>query len=173
MVAERGDLMAFFASQDINVTTFDHDPVFTTAESGALHDGIPGGHAKNLFVKDKKGKLFLIVAEHDAEIDLKRIHLIIGAQGRVSFGRADLLMEALGVAPGSVTPFALINDQKEQRVTPVFDAAMMRHDVLNYHPLSNDATTSITRSDLIKFVKACGHEPKVLAVSQQAQNAGL
>lgn len=173
MPASRDDLMAFFKDLDIETTTIDHEPVFTVAESGDLHDRIPGGHTKNLFVKDKKGRLFLIVALHDAEIDLKKVHQVIGAQGRVSFGNADLLMEVLGVEPGSVTPFTLINDRDEQRVTPVFDAAMMQHNVLNYHPLQNDATTSISADDLMKFARACGHDPQILAVSEEAKAAGL
>jgi len=173
MPATRDDLLAFLNSLGIAVTTMDHDPVFTVAESGDLHERIAGGHTKNLFVKDKKGRLFLVVALHDATIDLKKVHQIIGAQGRVSFGNADLLMETLGVVPGSVTPFALINDREAQRITPVFDAAMMQHAVLNFHPLSNDATTSISAVDLIAFAKACGHTPQVLAVSAEAQAAGL
>jgi Ala-tRNA(Pro) deacylase len=173
MPASRDDLMDFFDSLGIKVTTVDHEPVFTVAESGDLHDRIAGGHTKNLFLKDKKGRLFLVVALHDATIDLKKIHHLIGAQGRVSFGNADLLMEVLGVTPGSVTPFTLINDREAQRVTPVFDAAMMGHDILNFHPLSNDATTTISRADLLAFAKGCGHEPQVLAVSEEAQSAGL
>ncbi|QFT29708.1 Prolyl-tRNA editing protein ProX [Labrenzia sp. THAF82] len=173
MPASRDDLMTFFKDLEIEVTTTDHDPVFTVAESGDLHDRIPGGHTKNLFVKDKKGRLFLIVLLHDAEVDLKKVHQIIGGQGRVSFGNADLLMDVLGVEPGSVTPFSLVNDRESQRVTPVFDAAMMQHDVLNYHPLKNDATTSISASDLLKFAKACGHSVAVLAVSEEAKAAGL
>ena len=173
MAATRAQLMDFLAGLGIEVSTVDHQPVFTVAESGDLHERIPGGHTKNLFLKDKKGRLFLVVALHDAEIDLKKVHQVIGAQGRVSFGNADLLMEVLGVVPGSVTPFSLINDREALRVTPVFDAAMMEHEVLNYHPLSNDATTSIGRDDLVAFAKACGHEPQVLAVSVQAQEAGL
>jgi len=173
MPASRNDLMDFFTAHGIEVTTLDHQPVFTVAESGDLHDRIAGGHTKNLFLKDKKGRLFLVVALHDATIDLKKIHQIIGAQGRVSFGNADLLMEMLGVTPGSVTPFSLINDREGQNVTPIFDAAMMEHKVLNYHPLLNDATTSIAREDLLKFAEACGHSPQVLAVSAEAQELGL
>ncbi|KZM50986.1 prolyl-tRNA synthetase associated domain-containing protein [Labrenzia sp. OB1] len=173
MPASREDLMNFFGELDIDVTTVDHDPVFTVAESGDLHERIPGGHTKNLFVKDKKGRLFLIVALHDAQIDLKKIHQIIDARGRVSFGNADLLMEVLGVEPGSVTPFSLINDRDAQRVTPVFDAAMMQHNVLNFHPLRNNATTSLQADDLMKFADACGHSVRVLAVSEEAAEAGF
>ncbi|GAB4519740.1 MAG: prolyl-tRNA synthetase associated domain-containing protein [Roseibium sp.] len=171
MPATRDDLMAFLKELGIEVATTDHEPVFTVAESGDLHERIPGGHTKNLFLKDKKGRLFLVVALHDADIDLKKIHQVIGAQGRVSFGNADLLMEVLGVEPGSVTPFSLINDRQDHRVTPVFDAAMMRHEILNYHPLKNDATTSIAAEDLLKFAGACGHDAKVLPVSDGAKAA--
>lgn len=169
MPATREELMAFFESQGLAVSTVDHEPVFTVAESGDLHERIPGGHTKNLFLKDKKGRLFLVVALHDATINLKKIHEVIGGQGRVSFGNADLLMQVLGVLPGSVTPFALINDRDAQRVTPVFDAAMMRHSVLNFHPLQNNATTAISNSGLLAFARACGHDPLVLAVSEEAQ----
>lgn len=167
MPATREDLMARLDALGIETKTLDHERVFTVEESAKIDREIEGGHTKNLFLKDKKGRLFLVVALSDATIDLKRIHTRIGAQGRVSFGNAELLEEVLGVTPGSVTPFALINDA-EGRVTPVFDAAMMRHEILNYHPLSNDATTSIARDDLLAFARACGHEPQIVAVSDEA-----
>ncbi|GGB38771.1 DNA-binding protein [Roseibium aquae] len=169
MPATRDDLMAFLDGLGIRTTTVDHAPVFTVAESGDLHERISGGHTKNLFLKDKKGRLFLVVALHDATIDLKKIHQVIGAQGRVSFGNADLLMEVLGVMPGSVTPFALINDRDARRITPIFDAALMDHAVLNFHPLSNDATTSVAAEDLMAFARACGHDARIIRVSEEAQ----
>ena len=170
MPATRQDLMTRFDELGIQTTTVDHERVFTVAESSRIDREIEGGHTKNLFLKDKKGRLFLVVALSDATIDLKRVHTLIGAQGRVSFGNAELLEDVLGVTPGSVTPFALINDT-QQRVQPILDAAMMAHDTLNYHPLSNDATTSIARADLLAFVRACGHEPQIIAVSEEAQAA--
>lgn len=173
MPASREELMDFFAAHSISVSTIDHEPVFTVAESSNLHDQIPGGHTKNLFLKDKKGNLFLVVALSDAVIDLKAVSGIIGAQGRVSFGKPDLLLEVLGVVPGSVTPFSLINDREAQRVSVVFDAAMMELELLNYHPLSNNASTAISRDDLLRFAKACGHEPRILAVTDEAKAAGL
>lgn len=159
----------FLEDLNIPVSTIDHEPVFTVAESADLHDRIPGGHTKNLFLKDKKGNLFLVVALHDATIDLKKISSIIGASGRVSFGKADLLEEVLGVTPGSVTPFSLINDRGAQRVSVVFDADMMEQEVLNFHPLLNNASTAISAEGLMVFAKACGHDAKVLAVSAEAQ----
>lgn len=160
----RSDLMAMFAELKIETTTLDHPPVFTVAESKDIKAAIPGGHTKNLFVKDKKDNVFLIVAEGDAAIDLKRVHEKIGAQGRVSFGKPELLMELMGLTPGSVTPFGVINDTSN-RIKVVLDAPMLEHDILNYHPLLNDATTSIKRADLITFLKATGHDPLIVTVS--------
>ncbi|MEI2386736.1 prolyl-tRNA synthetase associated domain-containing protein [Breoghania sp. JC706] len=170
MPATRQDLMARFDQLGIATRTTEHERVFTVAESSKIDRQIEGGHTKNLFLKDKKGRLFLVVALADATIDLKHIHQLVGAQGRVSFGNGELLEEVLGVSPGSVTPFALINDT-QRRVTPVLDAQMMTFETLNYHPLSNDATTSITRDDLLVFIRSCGHEPQIIAVSEEAKEA--
>ena len=150
MPLTRVDLLARFAELGIATTTHDHPAVFTVAESGAVKAAIPGGHSKNLFLKDKKGRIFLVTAEGDAAIDLKAISEKIGASGRVSFGKPELLMELLGVAPGSVTPFGIVND-RERLVTVVIDAALMTHEILNFHPLENTATTSIARADLVRF----------------------
>src|SRR5262249_34859646 len=116
---------------------------------------------KNLFLKDKKGALVLVVVLEDAMIELKSLHRLIGASGRFSFGSAELLHETLGVEPGSVTPFAAINDTSG-RVNVVLDAAMMAHGTLNYHPLRNTMTTSIASADLVRFLKATGHDPRVM-----------
>lgn len=145
-------------------STKNHPPVFTVSESQSLRDEIPGGHTKNLFLKDKKGRFFLVTVEEDAEIDLKGIHRLIGATGRVSFGKPEPLMELLGVVPGSVTAFGAVNDT-EGSVTVVLDEALMRHDTINAHPLRNDATTSIGRDDLVRFLESTGHTPLIVALS--------
>ncbi|MBV8663181.1 MAG: prolyl-tRNA synthetase associated domain-containing protein [Hyphomicrobiales bacterium] len=161
MPATPEDLIAFLDSLGVATTTVEHPPLHTVEDSQALRGDIPGGHAKNLFVKDKKGRLFLLVVEEDATVDLKRAHEKIGAQGRVSFGSAELLEEVWGVRPGAVTPFGAINDA-EQRVTVVLDAAMMQRERLNYHPLVNTRTTGLASADLMKFLRATGHEPLVV-----------
>lgn len=144
--------------------TVRHPPLFTVEQSRNLRGQIPGGHTKNLFLRDKKSALFLVVALEDAEIDLKGLHRVIGASGRFSFGAADLLFEVWGVEPGSVTPFGAINDT-EARVTVVLDAAMMEYATLNYHPLVNTMTTSIARDDLVRFLESTGHPPRIERVS--------
>lgn len=149
---------------NISHSTTLHAPVFTVAESQSLRDQIPGGHTKNLFLKDKKGRYFLVTLEEDAEVNLKSIHTLIGASGRVSFGKPEALMEKLGVTPGSVTIFCAINDPGHE-VTIVIDAPLLEHDTINAHPLSNDATTSIGREDLIRFLADTGHAPMILKVS--------
>jgi Ala-tRNA(Pro) deacylase len=160
----RADLLDRFRDLGIATTTVDHAAVFTVAESRHVKAAIPGAHSKNLFVKDKKGRIFLVTAEGDAAIDLKTISEKIGASGRVSFGKPELLLELVGVTPGSVTPFGVINDA-DGRVTVVVDAAMMEHEILNFHPLENTATTSIGREDFVRFLAACGHPPLIVAVS--------
>lgn len=172
MPLTRVDLLARLEAQGIEAPTTDHRAVFTVEESEELHDQIPGGHSKNLFLKDKKDRVFLVSVLADATVDLKRIHTLIGAQGRVSFGKPELLMDLLGVAPGSVTPFGIVNDT-EGRVTVVIDAALMAHETLNFHPLENTATTSIARADLVRFLTGEGHPPQVIAVTNEAIAAGL
>ena len=161
------DLFAFLAALSIKIATVEHPPLFTVEDSQALRGDIPGGHTKNLFVKDKKGRLFLLVLGEETEVDLKRVHEKIGAQGRVSFGSAELLEEVWGVLPGAVTPFGAINDVAG-RVSVVLDEAMMRHERLNFHPLVNTRTTGLASADLIKFLRATGREPMVLALGREA-----
>jgi Ala-tRNA(Pro) deacylase len=158
------DLFAFLDGLGISVRTKSHPPLFTVADSQALRGEIPGGHTKNLFLKDKKDNFFLVTVGEDAEVDLKQIHHVIGAAGRVSFGKPEPLLEFLGVTPGAVTAFGLINDTAG-RVKFVVDDALMREEIVNAHPLTNEATTSIAGNDLLTFVKATGHEPHILKVS--------
>jgi Ala-tRNA(Pro) deacylase len=158
------ELLGFLEEYGIETATIRHPPLHTVAESRQLRGEIDGGHTKNLFLKDKKDSYFLVTALEDAEIDLKRIHALIGASGRVSFGRPVQLMELLGVAPGSVTVFGAINDVGH-KVSIVLDSDLMEHEVINGHPLTNEATTSIRRDDLLRFLSLTGHEPAILKVS--------
>jgi Ala-tRNA(Pro) deacylase len=147
--------------------TYSHPPVFTVAEATALRGSLPGGHCKSLFLKDKKGGFWLAVMLEDRRVDLKKLagHL---AAPRFSFGGAADLYRLLGVRPGSVTPFALVNDG-EHCVTPVLDAAMLEHDPLNYHPLANDRTTALAPADLLRFIAACGHTPRIIDLAGLAR----
>ena len=163
MPASRSDLFAAFDRLGIRTETKEHPPVFTVEEAKKVHDGIPGGHCKNLFCKDEKGVLWLIVALEDAVINLKAAPAKIGSK-RLTFGKPDLLMEILGVEPGSVTPFGLINDKAAQTHV-ILDERMMREEKLNFHPLANTATTTIAAGDLVAFIRACGHHPRIVAVS--------
>ena len=158
---------ALFAALDrlgIAHPTVSHPPLFTVEQSRSLRGAIAGGHTKNLFLRDKKGALFLVTALEDAAIELKSLHRRLGATGRFSFGSADLMMETLGVTPGAVTPFGAINDTT-QRVTVVLDSALMEHAVINAHPLTNTMTTSIARDDLVKFLESTGHPPRIVGVT--------
>jgi Ala-tRNA(Pro) deacylase len=140
--------------------TYSHSPVFTVTEAAALRGSLSGGHCKSLFLKDKKGGFWLAVMLEERRIDLQRLAARLGAP-RFSFGGAADLRRLLGVRPGSVTPFALINDV-ERLVTPVLDAAMLDCDPLNYHPLENDRTTAISPADLLRFIAVSGHSPRIV-----------
>jgi Ala-tRNA(Pro) deacylase len=157
------NLFAFLTGLGIPHKTVTHPPLFTVEQSRAWRGQIPGGHTKNLFLRDKNDALFLVAALEDAAIELKSLHQRLGA-GRFSFGSGDLLRAALGVEPGAVTPFAAINDTAGH-VTFVLDSAMMRQETLNYHPLVNTMTTSIASGDLMKFLIATGHPPKIVPVA--------
>jgi Ala-tRNA(Pro) deacylase len=163
MAATPDQLFAFLDSLHIAHKTVTHPPLFTVEQSRALRGQIPGGHTKNLFLRDKKNALFLVVAEEDAAIELKSLHHKLDA-GRFSFGAANLLREVLGVEPGSVTAFGAMNDT-QGRVTVVIDRALMDHATINCHPLVNTMTTAIGRDDLIRFLEATGHEPRVERLS--------
>jgi Ala-tRNA(Pro) deacylase len=166
MPATREELFARFQALGIKTETREHAPVFTVEEAQALRGEIPGAHCKNLFLKDEKGSVWLIVCLEDARIDLKAAPARIGSK-RLTFGKADLLMEVLGVEPGSVSPFGLINDAAV-RANVILDEDMIKEELLNYHPLRNDATTTIRPADLLTFIRSCGHSPRIVAVSSQA-----
>ncbi len=152
------DLFAFLDSLGIETNTVTHPALFTVEESRALRGDLPGGHTKNLFLKDKKGRLYLVTCDESRKINLKALEKAIGS-ARVSFGKPELLLETLGVTPGAVTTFCLINDRGDApRVTFAIDAALLQHDVIHCHPLHNEATTAISSPDLMRFVEACGHQ---------------
>lgn len=151
------ELFAHLDALGIAHRTTAHRPVFTVAEAADLKAQMPGGHSKNLFLKDKKGGLFLLCALGDSAIDLNALAKLIGA-GRFSFGSAELLMRHLGVTPGAVTLFALLNDA-ERRVTLLLDEGFFAHAQVNFHPLRNDATTAISPADMLSFITALDRMP--------------
>lgn len=167
MPAAPADLFARLDALGVAHTTVEHRPVFTVEEGADLKAAMPGGHTKNLFLKDKKGALFLVSALAESRIDLNALSRALGA-GRFSFGSADLLYETLGVTPGSVTVFAVINDPG-RRVRLVLDDALFSHDLVNFHPLSNDATTALSPAALQRFLDWSGHVPVRVAFDQGGQ----
>ena len=148
-------LFALLDRLGLKHSTVSHEKVFTVADSARVKAHIPGGSTKNLFMKDKQGRLVLISAHSDSQLPLNQLHKLIGTQ-RLSFTDAPLLWDALGVTPGSVCGFALMNDEA-RAVTFIADEALLAFDVLNFHPLRNDMTTSISRADFLKFAEATGH----------------
>jgi Ala-tRNA(Pro) deacylase len=165
------DLFRRLDALGIRHVTHRHPPLHTVAESVVLRGTLPGGHCKSLFLKDRKGGLWLVVVLEDRRVDLKALAERLGAP-RFSFGSPDLLFATLGVHPGSVTPFALMNDPAH-RVSLVLDAEMLSHDPLNYHPLVNTATTAIAPGDLLRFIADCGHEPRLVSFGSPASTRDL
>jgi Ala-tRNA(Pro) deacylase len=160
MPLTRRQLLARLDELGIEAVTVEHEPVFTVEESVTLRETLPGAHTKTLFLDDHCGHLVLVAAKDDTRVNLKALAKKLG-MGRFSFGKAGLLAEMLGVTPGSVTPFALINDRC-RRVTAVVDAALLQFDEVNFHPLENIATTRIATRDLLRFIEACGHKPHIV-----------
>ena len=144
----------------ISHTTHEHKAVFTVEESADIKANLPGGHTKNLFLKDKSGELFLISCIGDTQVPVNKLHREFGCK-RLSFGKPDLLLEHLGVLPGSVTFFAIMND-KDQKVRLILDKALFDHEIVNFHPMQNTATTAIAADDLVTFAKAVDHDPVIV-----------
>lgn len=156
----RADLIAFLDAEGIAHSTLDHPAVFRVGEGEEIKASLPGGHTKNLFLKDAKGQLWLISALGETRIDLKRLHPVIGS-ARLSFGSPDLMLATLGVTPGSVTAFGLINDTG-RRVRFVLDAALAKADPVNFHPLTNTATTAVSQDGFRRFLSALGVTPLIV-----------
>jgi len=163
MITSPEDLFAWLDARRICHTTHWHEATFTVAEGRDLKAAMPGGHTKNLFMTNKDGDLILISAHADSDLPLNKLHRALGVK-RLSFGKPDLMEETLGVTPGSVTAFALVND-KDGKIRFVVDAELMKHDPINFHPLINTGTTAISRADFERFIAETGHGLEVVDFS--------
>ena len=155
----REDLLAFLAHEGVKTATVDHPAQHRVGDNPEI-ERLPGAHSKNLFLKDAKARLWLVSARQDTRVDLKALPTTIGS-ARLSFGSADLMLETLGVTPGSVTAFALVNDTA-RRVTFVIDRALWEAAEVNFHPLTNTATTRVSQAGLRRFLNAIGVTPIVV-----------
>lgn len=156
----KNDLYTYFNQLGISSKTFEHEPLFTVEQADKVAHSIPGTHIKNLFLKDDNGQFWLLVAEAHAKIELKKVMQLLKAP-KLRFADAPLLMQYLGVLPGSVTPFGLINDRNHS-VKVILDHSLLAATIINAHPLENSATTSISLEDFKKFLKATGHHPIII-----------
>ena len=147
MPATRDDLYTVFHACDIAFDTLEHPPIFTVADGADIKAAIPGASTKNLFLKDKKGAFFLICAVATTQIRINRLHNVLACK-RLSFGKEEALYEHLGVRPGSVTLYSIINDP-DFAVTLILDGALLKESRVNFHPLENTATTGISRDDML------------------------
>lgn len=163
MITSPENLFAWLDARGLAHTTYWHEATFTVAEGRDLKAAMPGGHTKNLFMTNKDGDLILISAHADSDLPLNKLHRALGVK-RLSFGKPDLMEAVLGVTPGSVTAFALVNDPSA-KVRFVVDAELMNHDPINFHPLINTGTTAISRTDFERFVSETGHGLEVVDFS--------
>lgn len=158
--ATSADVEARLESLNITFATVSHPPMFTVKDSKSHRINNPGGYSKNLFLRNKKGRMCLVTLQEDREINLRALGEMVGL-GRVSFASAERLMLYLGVIPGAVTPLAVIND-KSLRVSAYIDAALLEQNPLHFHPCDNTQTTTLTADDLMRFMQACDHHPQIL-----------
>ena len=166
--ATPADLFALFDRLGIEHTTIEHPPFFTVEEGRPWHEKIPGLHCKNLFIKDRKGGIWLVVMPAEKRTDLGRLEKVLGAP-RFSFARPDVLQDVLALTPGAVTPFGLINDT-QRRVTVILDEEMLGSEWVNLHPLHNAASTTLRSTDLLRFVRVLGYEPIVVRLPDASEN---
>lgn len=152
------ELLARLAALGLPHTNHVHEAVYTVEESQRLRGVIPGGHLKNLFVRDKKRRYWLLTVLEERAVDLKGLRGRLGASGSLSLASPDRLAEVLGLEPGTVTPFGVVNDDGG-RVTVVLDEGLFAHDLVGCHPLTNEATTTLAPADLVRFLEATGHRP--------------
>lgn len=154
------ELIAYLDGIGIETSTVEHPAVFTVEEARRLRGDLPGAHSKSLFLRNKKGRMWLVVTLEDRNIDLKELGVLLGS-GRLSFGSPERLMRYLGVVPGAVTPFGVINDG-DGEVTVALDRRMLEIEPLNFHPLDNTKTTAISAAGLLRFLESTGHSPSIL-----------
>ncbi|MEK7266241.1 MAG: prolyl-tRNA synthetase associated domain-containing protein [Pseudomonadota bacterium] len=167
----RTELFDFLDRLEIAHRTVEHPAIFTVEEGRDHKVSMPGGHSKNLFLKDKKDRLFLAVAHCDTGVDIVGYGRAAGSKGRLSFGRPDLMTATMGVIPGAVTPFALINETARALTEVALDTALLAWPAVWFHPLENTASTAISPADLLKFVRACGFEPRIIDLSRPEPKA--
>ncbi|MGV6802069.1 MAG: prolyl-tRNA synthetase associated domain-containing protein [bacterium] len=169
--ARREDLFTLLDQLHINHKTVEHPPVFTVEESRSIKASMAGGHSKNLFVKDKRGDLFLLIAWAEARVDLKGLSKALSAKGRLSFVKPEVMTEILGVRPGAVTPFALVNDRPQRVSRVLFDEALFRLNPVWFHPLENTASTAIDPKDLPRWAAATGHPHQIINLAAPLNTA--
>jgi Ala-tRNA(Pro) deacylase len=155
--AQPEDLLGWLNEAGVESTTISHPAVFTVEEARKYREGMSGAFTKNLFVRDKKGVMWLIVAIESQKVDLRAVAESLGHK-RFSFGSPQRLMHYLGVIPGSVTPFGVFND-RGGHVRIALDEGLNAFDVWNFHPLINSMTTTLRAEDMLQFFERVDHPP--------------
>jgi Ala-tRNA(Pro) deacylase len=157
-------LLKYLQDLGVDFSLHHHRAVFTVAESEEIDASIPGTHGRNLFLRDHKKNKFLVVLQNSTMVDIKKLPALIGSSNKLSFGSPERLWEYLGVRPGSVCPYAIVND-KDKQVKICLDKSMMETELVNYHPLLNTMTIGVKPADLTRFIESCGHEAHIVDFS--------
>ncbi|NWG70532.1 MAG: prolyl-tRNA synthetase associated domain-containing protein [Parvularculaceae bacterium] len=163
--ATRAELFAHLDQLGIHHKTVEHPAIFTVEEGRDLKRQWPGGHSKNLFLKDRADRLFLAVALGETRVDLTGLGRRLGSKGRLSFGAPTLMTATLGVIPGAVTPFALVNPSARALERVIVDSALLAAAPVWFHPLENTASTAVSPADFLTFLRSCGFEPLILPLA--------
>ena len=167
MMRGEAGLLADLGLLAIPFAAYEHDAVFTVAESDAVNAAMPGAHTKNLFLKDKGGAFWLVTVPSDARVHLKGLPAAIGCK-HVSFGKAEDMERMLGITPGSVTPLAAINAAPGS-ITVVLDETLAVAGTVNVHPLRNTATLGLSGATILGLLRHWGHQPLVAAIPVQEE----
>lgn len=153
-------LLALLARIGVEAATYEHEPVRTVVEAKAATAHVPASHCKNLFLRDRAGQRWLVVLPEERVLDLAALAALLDVR-RLSFASPEELEARLGVLPGAVTPFAVVNDP-ERRVRVVLDRSLLSRPALKFHPLVNTATTVVSPEGLLRFLEAAGHPPALV-----------
>lgn len=163
------DLLKILEKQEVAYKLYEHEPIFTVEQGEPLKKSIPGVHCRNLFLRDKKKRMFLITAANETKIDLKKLSSVLDC-GRLSFGSAERLWDNLGIKQGSVNPFCIMND-KQGQVRIILDKYMMEQEIMNVHPMDNAFTVGLSPLDLTRFIESTDHKAEVFDLSMAAPDA--
>lgn len=155
MIQSSTELLKLLNAQNIAYINHHHPPTHRYDDHRDIRDNIPGIHCKSLFLTDKEN-YYMVCMRGELRLDLKCLQQNLGS-GRLSFGKGEDMQGILGVAPGSCTPYALVNDTKHRIAQVILDDAFIGEENINFHPIENNQTIRVCYSDFTKWLDYTGH----------------